>query len=68
MLDGLLLTAAASIRFLSWITAGYVYSPGMALRREFQVHQVLKHLSVVFTLSGFKVPTQPTDGRSKQKD
>jgi len=68
MLDGFKLTAAASLRFLSWITAGYVHSPGMALRREFQVHQVLKHLSVVFTLSGFKVQLSQPRGEASKND
>jgi hypothetical protein len=43
--------------YLSWATVGCVQSPGMAQGREFQVHQVLKHLTVVSKLSGFKVPT-----------
>ena len=50
-------TAAKSLRKLSWATVGYVQSPGMALRREFQAHRMLKHLIVVSKLSGFKVPT-----------
>jgi hypothetical protein len=51
---------------LSWVTMGYVQSPGMALGREFQAHRMLKHLTVVSKLSGFKVQLSQPTGGSKQ--
>ena len=61
-----IITAATSLRKLSLATVGYVQSSGMAQWREFQAHQVIKHLTVVSKLGGFNdQPNQPRGEASK---